>query len=140
MAAAARIAGFDRMKPFLKIIASLAIPVALMAWLGAAHAQTTNATVFPCPVTTITTGGTAVIAIPSSVNGAIIANFPDATENLFVDQTKASTTTESATNYPIQPGQPWYVIPKSVGPAGSSNPGVSVNAVSSVHSFFCIMW
>lgn len=105
-----------------------------------ALAQTGNVTPFVCPIVSVTTGGTAVKAIPGPVNGAVIANPSDATETLFVDQVMTATTTKSGSNYPLAAGQSWYVVPHSVGPAGSAPKGVSVNAATSAHSFFCIMW
>lgn len=93
-----------------------------------------------CPIVTVTTGGTAVKAIPSKVNGAVIVNPATATESLFVDQTKTATTTEAGTNFPLAAGQPWYVVPGAYNAASGAFNGVSVNAVTSAHSYFCIMW
>ena len=104
-----------------------------LAILVSGNAFAAGVTPFACPITIVTTGGTAVLAIPSRVNGGIIVNPSNASESLFVDQTKTATTTSGATNYALAAGQSWFVIP-------GSSIGISVNAVTSAHSFFCVMW
>lgn len=88
----------------------------------------------PCSITSVTTGGTAVNPITKPINGGLIINFANAAQSLYVDQTgNSSTTNQSATNFPLVAGQPYYVIP-------NSNYGVSVNSSDSNHPFFCVMW
>jgi redox-sensitive bicupin YhaK (pirin superfamily) len=123
----------SRMLPFLPPIMAAICCLLLVALLALpAAAQSPSVTPHACPITSVTTGGTAVTGIPARVNGGVIANFSNASESLFVDQTTTATTTQSATNYPLAAGQSWYVVPYA-GP-------VSVNAASSAHSFFCVIW
>lgn len=118
----------------------LAIPISVGLWLllFAAFAHAQSVTPFACPVTQVVTGGTAVTAIPGPVNGGIIWNPTNATDQLFVNQSGVATTTEGGGNYPLTststaPSPGWYVIPHS-------RLGVSVNSADSSHAFGCLYW
>lgn len=106
--------------------------------LAASESYAAGVTPFACPITQVTTGGTAVTAIPGPVNGGIIWNLTNATDPLFVNQTGVAITTEGAGNFPLvststAPSPAWYVIP-------SSRLGVSVNAADNAHAFGCLYW
>lgn len=103
-----------------------------------AFAQTTAPRA--CDATTVVTGGTAVTAISGKTNGYYIQNPLSTTdegvtpvEPLYVDPTKAATTTGSGTNSAIAAGQAYSGI-------GLSSVNVSVNAATSGHAFVCVRW
>ena len=87
-------------------------------------------------VTTVTTGGQAVVAIFGGVTGACIVNPSNPAdqnvnpiEPLYVDPTGApAALTETATTFELQPGQAWFA------PAGQLT-SISVNAKTSGHKF-----
>jgi hypothetical protein len=101
--------------------------------------------VTPQPGTAVvTTGGTAVVAVPANPNGGFITNPASAAdqgrgsvEDLIVNpvSTAANGTAGNAngTNFRIAPGQTWQII------AGQTTP-TSVNAISSGHKFSAIFW
>lgn len=86
-------------------------------------------------VTTVTTGGTAVVpfAANSIVHGARIINPSTATEPLFVNMLTAATLVVGGGNELIPPGGTWT----APGPMAGS---VSVNATTSGHAFSAVRW
>ena len=120
----------------VKTVALTALLLGLSA--GAAFAQ--QVTPRPGAVSIVTTGGTAVTAVPGPSNGCYIIN-PLSTadqgvspaEPLYVDPTTAATTAGNATNTAIAPGQPWFCVP-------NSTVSVSVNAASSGHKYTVVRW
>lgn len=116
----------------------------LVAWLLlsiAAHAQST-AHMQAGSASVVTTGGTAVTAIVGPVRGCFLYNPPDAVEQgitaaekLYVDPVATATTSSSATNSAIEPGQGWNC-------PGMLPPGqnISVNAATSGHKFEAVQW
>ena len=114
----------------IKIFPFAAI-VALICLISSAIAQTNNPR---AGITnTITTGGAAVNAVPSPVIGCYIVNPAAATESLFVDPTTTATTSVNGTNIALAAGQSWYCVPYSLKP-------VSVNALTSGHTFSVVIW
>jgi hypothetical protein len=90
---------------------------------------------FPAAATEVVTGGQAVTAVFAGAAGGQIMNPAsaadqgiDIVESLFYSFTGPAGTVESATTFPLQPGQILDI------PAGMTT-GVSVNAVSSGHKF-----
>jgi len=113
--------------------------VVLLPVLAIAQTQSPNTPV-ACATTTVATGGTAVSPLAASANGYYITNPLTATdqgigsvEPLYLDVTKAATTTGNGTNLALQPGQTFYGIPQST-------VTVSVNAATSGHKFVCVQW
>jgi hypothetical protein len=93
-----------------------------------------------CAITTVTTGGTAVIAMAGPDNGFYIVNpltLGDqgiaAAEPLFVDPVGTATTAGFGTNTAIAPGNSYSGIPGATG-------NISVNAATSGHRFTCVRW
>ena len=123
------------MNKFNRLLLALALaaaPVVVQAQTSTTPRAGANAVVV--------TGGTAVNALTGPSNGAYICNPYSATdegimtaEPLYVDPTKAATTTGSGTNAALQPGQCWGVPPYSTLP-------VSVNAATSAHAFVVVRW
>lgn len=88
----------------------------------------------------VTTGGTSVVPVPANPNGGIITNPLLATdqglanaEPLIVNPIGTAGTHEGGSNFALQPGQSWQIIP------GQTTP-TSVNALSSGHTFSVIYW
>lgn len=95
----------------------------------------------PAATTTVTVGGTPVIAMFAPVLGGIIENPPTAedqglvdsgVENLFIDLTGPAALMETATTLPLYPGQVYTI------PSGTTK-NVSVNAATSGHRFSAII-
>lgn len=95
----------------------------------------------PAPVTYVVGDATVIAAGPSStvvfaageiITGAVITNPTNATENLYVNPVAAATTTESAGNFALAPGQSF-----SFGPAVGA---ISANAVTAGHVFSAVRW
>jgi hypothetical protein len=117
---------------------------ALAALTAASEARAQNVTPFPCAVTQVTTGNTAVNVLTGPVNGAVIWNpAGQTTSPLYLNQTAtsvASPTLRAATtsDYPLiatasAPSQPWLVVPHS-------RLGVSVISTDSSHPIGCLQW
>ena len=93
------------------------------------------------PNTTITTGGTAVTAIPAAPNGGYITNPVAAADQgigtaevLYVDPTGAAPSlTANGSVIALQPGQTWNVIP-------DQTTVTKVNATTSSHAFTAVYW
>lgn len=101
---------------------------ALVALAIAAPAQAAN--LVPLDVTTVTTGGTAVVALTQNhrSGGGWIQNPPSATVNLCINEVGTATgTTSSGNTTCIVPGQSYVLIPNA-GP-------VSVISSDSSHPF-----
>lgn len=92
-------------------------------------------TVTPIPGTntTVTTGGTAVQAIPPNPNGGVITNPYTAIEPLYVNPVGVAGTSAFGTTFALQPGQSWSVIP-------GQTTQTTVNAATSAHQFSAISW
>jgi len=95
---------------------------------------------FRTAVTSVQTGGEAVTPMFGPVAGGIITNPSDAegqglavSEVLFIDVTGPAAAVETATTYPLQPGQTFVVIP-------GQTTNVSVNAASSGHRFSGVVY
>lgn len=99
----------------------------------------TPVNVFKAGATEVSVGGQAVVAVFGGIAGGILVNpgLPAdqgiAVENLFYDFTAPATTYESATTFPLAPGQRLNL------PAGLAV-NLSVNAVTSGHKFSAIIW
>lgn len=99
--------------------------------------------VTPVPGTNsvVTTGGTAVVAVPANPNGGIITNGYTAAdqggiaapEPLIVNPVGTAGTVGNGTNFALQPGQSWEII------AGQTTP-TTVNAASNGHAFSVIYY
>lgn len=88
----------------------------------------------------VTTGGTAVTAIPASPNGGFITNPLTAadqglggTEPLYINPVTAATLNANGTTIALAPGQTWQIIP-------GQTTVTSVNATSSGHKFTAVFW
>jgi len=91
----------------------------------------------------VTTGGTAVIAVPASPQGGgIITNpmtntdqgiAPTVAEPLYVDAVAVAGLAAYGTTFALSPGQSWQVIPGQL-------TATSVNAATSGHRFSVIWW
>ena len=93
----------------------------------------------PGLVSQITTGGTAVTAVPANANGGYIVNPLLATDQgivtaevLYVNPVTTATTSANGTTIALQPGQSFSLIP------GSTLP-VSVNAATTGHRFTVVV-
>lgn len=129
----------------IRSLGAVTLAAALLMPLAAAAQQVTP---HACNATTVTTGGTAVIAIQGPANGFYISN-PlttgdegiGAVEPLFVDPVNTATTTGNGTNQAVAAGS---VYPGSANPGSATGGGVSgnvtVNAATSGHKFTCVRW
>jgi hypothetical protein len=88
----------------------------------------------------ITTGGVAVVAVNGGPNGGIITNPLLASDQglvtaevLFINAVTTATTSASGTNFALQPGQSWNIIP-------GQTTATSVNAATSGHAFSVMSW
>lgn len=98
-------------------------------------------TIYPGTNSSISTGGTAVVAVPANPNGGIITNplastdqNVSAAEVLYVDCVGTCPTLGAyGTIFALQPGQSWTII------AGQAT-ATYVNAASSGHRFSVIYW
>jgi hypothetical protein len=94
------------------------------------------ANIVPPLAAVVTTGGTAVAAIPVGPLGGWITNPPGATESLFINPTRAGGIVaggESGTTFELLPGQTWTVVP-------GQTTQTFVNAVTNGHAFSAIYW
>lgn len=85
------------------------------------------------PNTVVTTGGSAVVAIPANPNGGLIQNPENSGEDLIVNPVGTASITPGGSNFSVKPGEFWTVIP------GQTTP-TSVNAASNNHEFTAIYW
>lgn len=106
--------------------------------------MTVAVTVTPGKNAVVTTGGTAVEAIPVNPNGGIITNPLTAAdqgltgpgvvpEPLYVNPINQATLTANGNTFALAPGQSWVVIP------GQSS-STFVNAASNGHKFSVVYW
>lgn len=93
-------------------------------------------------LSTVVTGGTAVIAVTGPVRGCYIVDPATATdqgiaaaENGYVDPTKAATLVGNGSNVALVAGQSW-TCPTSMAPGSS----VWINAATSGHKFVVVVW
>lgn len=84
-------------------------------------------------VSSITTGGTAVVVARPPIMGCYIVNPVTATEPLFVDPVGTPGLVATGTTVALAAGQSWNAIP------GATTP-VSVNAATAGHQFVCVRW
>lgn len=87
----------------------------------------------PALATAIVTGGTPVTVIPANPNGGVITNPYDATEELIVNPVGAAGSAAGGSNFALQPGQSWDVIP-------GQTTATSCNAATNGHFFSAIQW
>jgi|SRR5262252_2435640 len=89
----------------------------------------------------VTTGGTAVTAVPANPQGGGIITNPMSkddqgiatAEPLYVNAVSAATLGGYGTTFALSPGQSWNVIPGQI-------TSTSVNATTSGHRFSVIWW
>lgn len=94
----------------------------------------------PGSASSVTTGGTAVVAIPPNPNGGFITN-PAAvsdqglsnTEPLYINPVTEATLDGNGTTFALAPGETWKVIP-------GQTTATSVNAASNGHKFSAVFW
>jgi hypothetical protein len=90
-------------------------------------------------LTTVTIGGTAVVALSGAVTGFYIVNPATAAdqgvtvEPLFVDPVNTATVVGNGTNSSIAAGNSYSGVP-------SSSATISVNAATAGHKFTCVRW
>lgn len=91
--------------------------------------------VTPTPglVTSVTTGGDPVTVVPANPSGGIISNPYNAAYPLIVNPVAPAGTSASGSNFAIQPGGYWNVIP-------GQTTETSVNSLDSAHEFSAIYW
>lgn len=94
----------------------------------------------PGLVDQITTGGTAVVALPGNISGGFIQNpySPSdsgvAAEPLYINPTGAAAVLEgNGTTFALQPGETWNIVP-------GQTTSTSVNAATSGHKFAVVYW
>lgn len=93
----------------------------------------TSVTPTPGLAIEVTTGGTPVNVVPANPNGGFITNPYTAAYPLIVNPVSAAGTSAGGSNFALQPGQSWSVIP------GQSTV-TSVNSTDSAHQFSAIYW
>jgi hypothetical protein len=90
----------------------------------------------------VTTGGSAVNAVPANVNGGLITNpatpgdqgiSPTPAEPLYINAVGPAALIANGTTFALRPGESWTIIP------GQTTP-TSVNALTSGHRFSVIYW
>lgn len=102
--------------------------------------MTTPVTPIAGSASVVTTGGNAVVAVPSGPNGGFITNpyAPadqglGASEVLYVSPVAAPGLVANGTSFALYPGQSWPLIP------GQTTP-TFVNAASAGHKFSVVYW
>lgn len=97
-------------------------------------------TPLPGLVTVVTTGGTAVVAIPANPNGGFITNPYSASDQglggaevLYINIIDGATLAGNTNTFALQPGQSWSVVP-------GQTTVTSVNAPTSGHKFSAVYW
>ena len=98
------------------------------------------ATVTQATATVITTGGSAVAAIPPGINGGLITNPLIAAdqgiitaEALYINPITAGGLAANGSTFALPPGATWTVI-------GGQTSSTFVNAATSGHQFSAIFW
>jgi hypothetical protein len=102
--------------------------------------MTAPVSIYKTAVSSVAVGGTAVTVAFGPLNGGLIVNPPNATQQgiavaevLYVDVTGSAYLGETETTVPVQPGQYFTIIPGQV-------TNVSVNAATSGHLFSGIIY